>query len=215
MNNGKILIISDSLTLPRNKPEIVTPEETWPSILQERINKQVIIIAIGGATIKDLYRQTKYYSAFNPEIIIIQSGIVDCVPRALGQIENEIININKYISAISNRILPINFLRRVRNKTYTSKKDFKKYASNILNLFPNSKIIWVGILPAKIEYEYKIRGVSNNISKYNDIIKELLEKRNYFFLSTDEIPTTGIMSDYHHLSKIGHEWITNRVLSLI
>ena len=89
MNKIKILVFSDSLGLPRNTPQAVNWEETWVQLLSKIYC--VEYCAIGGAKVSDLSRQISYYKIFNPDIVIVQSGIVDCAPRALTEFEKQII----------------------------------------------------------------------------------------------------------------------------
>ncbi len=52
----KILVITDSLGLPRKDPEECLFENTWPFLLKK--NGFIIHqVSIGGATIDQLYRQ--------------------------------------------------------------------------------------------------------------------------------------------------------------
>ena len=208
----KVLILTDSLSLPRNKPEKVKPKDTWPSLLNNNQDYDIMIMAMGGATIKKLYEQSHYYASFNPDIVIIQSGIVDCAPRALGLLEKEIINSNKLLSAFFHRFMPVSFLRRFRKKTYTSNLNFSKYLDLLFEIFNDSKIIWIGILPASIEYENKLIGIQNNINIYNGIIESKIALTNNLYINTSNIPHNGIMSDHHHLNIEGHQWIYSRLI---
>ncbi len=206
----RILVLGDSLCLPRIEPEKVDLWQTWPYLLQMNKDFEVIQLGIGGATIKDLYEQSNYYFPSYPDIVIIQSGIVDCAPRALGNLEKEIINSNRLLNYLFSHFFPIKFMRRIRKKTYTNANDFSSYISEFKNRFSNSKIVWIGIVPVSGDYEKKVPGILKNISKYNKIIAEKLTDNN-IFCSTDAIPLDGIMSDHHHLSSIGHEWIFKQI----
>ncbi len=70
----KMLIITDSLGLPRPKPEIVEYNDTW--VKKISIYYDVWQYSSGGATISDLYSQIEYHKMFNPDIVLIQSGIL-------------------------------------------------------------------------------------------------------------------------------------------
>lgn len=91
----RILFLTDSLSLPRvNEEEIVLYEDTYLYKLREEFKESLIVdSAIGGATIKDLYAQVFYYKSFNPDIVVLQTGIVDCAPRAYKKFEKK--NISK------------------------------------------------------------------------------------------------------------------------
>jgi hypothetical protein len=211
----KILIIGDSLSLPRKKPEITTLDQTWPYLLKSNAQFEIIQISIGGGTLQNLYEQSFYYVETEPDIVIIQSGIVDCAPHALGRLEREIIGNFRVLNFLFHHFFPTNFMRKYRKITFTRKKDFMKLAKELINRFTKSKIIWIGIVPACSGYEKKVPGISNNIEIFNKIITAEIETGHGLFLSTDNIPSDGIMSDYHHLTTIGHKWLYERILPLI
>ena len=210
----KILIIGDSICLSRTKPEKVELFDTWPNLLNKKNEFELIQLAIGGGTIGTLNEQAHYYEACCPDIVIIQSGIVDCVPRALGWLEKEVINSSRFLSFLSNRFIPINFMRKYRKLTYTSKKNYEKTIKEFTKRFSNSKIIFIGILPATKEYEKMIPGISKNINEYNKIIEKQITK-DFFYINTVNIPIDGFMSDHHHLNSIGHRWLAEVILSSI
>lgn len=210
----RILIIGDSLCLTRNKPEKVVLSDTWPKLLNENNEFEIIQLGIGGATIRTLYEQAQYYESCYPDILVVQSGIVDCAPRALSWLEKEIINSSRLFNFVANRLMPINLMRKYRGLTYTTKYDYKKKVGQFINRFPESKIIFIGILPASGDYEKILPGISKKIKMYNEIIeKEITDKQ--FFLNTDSIPMHGIMTDHHHLNSIGHKWLVDSVLDIV
>jgi hypothetical protein len=214
-NKKKILIIGDSLCLPRNKPEIVKLSDTWPYLLKNNNQFEIIQLSIGGGTIKNLYEQSVYYEGYDPDVVIIQSGIVDCAPRALSWLEKELINSNRILSYLFSHLMPINLMRKYRKLTYTKQNDYKKFIKEFTIRFSNCKIIFIGIIPASNEYEAFLPNVSQNIKCFNEIIKKQINAQKDIFLNTANIPMSGIMSDYHHLNTIGHNWLSEQVLSLI
>ena len=88
MNKKRVLVISDSLGLPRENPDgIIYYENSWPYLLKEKFD--VIHLGIGGASIDQLVSQAGYYRFANPDFVILQSGIVDCAPRTMTKKEKE------------------------------------------------------------------------------------------------------------------------------
>lgn len=211
----KILIIGDSLCLPRDKPEIVNYNETWPYLLKQSGKYEIFQLALGGGTIVDLYEQISYYTIINPDIVIVQSGIVDCAPRALKRLERDIVSSNKLLSELFNRFMPINKLRKLRNVTYVNKSDFESYIIKIVKSFNNVKLFWIGVLPAKLEYEKIVPGITKNIIEYNNIINLKSKELTFKYISTELINENCIMSDNHHLTKLGHVWLYQKLISLI
>jgi hypothetical protein len=206
----KILIISDSLGLPRESPEVLAYEETWCYRLKSVAECHQC--SIGGGTIDQLSSQLNYLKMYKPDLVIVQSGIVDCCPRALSKTENYLINkywiSRKIMGWSSKRILK---LLRKRGKTYTNKKEFKKHIQ-VFNRKFGEAVFWVSIVEGNEEYEKKVPGVSKKILEYNDIISE---ENNGRVISLKGISTDFVMSDLHHLNSKGHQFLFNEVRKII
>lgn len=106
----KLLIFTDSLGLPREKPEIVEYNQTWVNLL--KANFEILVFSFGGGTVDQMYSQIAYLKMFNPDFVIVQSGIVDCAPRALKQYELEIIKRSRLLSKIFGNKRVVSFLRK-------------------------------------------------------------------------------------------------------
>ena len=207
----KLLIITDSLGLPRNTPEFVNYEETWVHKLKDFFN--VYYVCLGGATIKDLYQQIEYSKMFNADFVVIQSGIVDCAPRALTKFENELFNkfwITRTFLDYWLNGKKLKYLRQKRNVSYTKIKVFEYYINEIKKAFED-KLFWIEILNSGIEYEKKLPGIIENVEKYNSIIKNVIGLNN--FIEISKIPQSGIMTDNIHLNTQGHEYLFNKVFN--
>ena len=197
----RILLLTDSLSLPRSKPEICTLEQTYPELLR-RANYIVCTVAIGGARSTDLLKQMFYFEGMTFDYIFVQSGIVDCTPRFLKRIELKIL---RSIPFIGNKIVGLlnkPRIRNIRGITYTPPK---KYAQNIQKFiagFPKQKVFFIGILPANVAYEQVVKNVTKRINQYNSILSNT---GNY--ISMENIPRAGIMSDHHHLTAAGNAYI--------
>jgi hypothetical protein len=208
----KILVITDSLGLPRRVPELVDFEETWVNSLAKVYS--IHQLSIGGATINDLYEQTDYAKMFNPDFVIIQSGIVDCAPRALTKFENQFLNKFSFSRFILKRFLTkkrLETLRKKRNCTYTSINEFDKYVELFVKEFGN-KLFWIGIVPASNSYESLVPGISNNITRYNEILRNKI-KSNYITL--EDYSSNHIMTDNIHLSSLGHHELFQKIVNII
>jgi lysophospholipase L1-like esterase len=205
----KILIVTDSLGLPRGVPEVCNYEQTWPCLLRDS-GFQIHQVSIGGATVSELYRQLEYHYLFLPDIVIVQSGIVDCAPRALGQFES--LFFNKFI--VTRKLLKLILpryntqLRRQRNITYTPTVQFRSYVESIIRKFNGKDLFWIGIVPASDRYEKTVPGIDKNIKMYNELLKQSLGN---YFLPLDEIPREGVMSDSIHLNASGHQYIFEKI----
>lgn len=197
----KILVITDSLGLPRPNPEVVEYDQTWVYKLAQENN--VWQYSSGGSTIKELYEQIEYLKMFNPDIVIIQSGIVDCAPRAMSKFENEFVNKFKITRKFGQTFLTskrLNYLRKKRSCYYTNAFEFEKYVKLYLKTF-SDKLYWLGIVPANNDYEKKVPGITLQIEKYNKILSSNLSEN---FISSDNLSDKDVMSDFIHLTVSGH-----------
>jgi len=194
----KILIFTDSLGLPRAYPEVTLFEETWPELFRRNYPQlELHKVCLGGATTKEILGQIDYHKLFNPDLVIVQVGIVDCAPRFLTRKEllfMRLLPFSKYIlKSLNNKNV-----KRIRGVTYTSKKQFKSNIEKINKSF-DCKVVFIGILPASFHYENQLPGVIKNITDYNHLLSQ------YEFLDTNGFPQEGIMSDYHHLNPLGNQ----------
>ena len=207
----KVLLITDSLAFPRLEPEYVLYEETYISYLKGAFNDcDFIHQGRGGATIVDLYKHSAYYhETLRPDLVLMQCGIVDCAPRALTVIEQQIVSRLPIIGGLVTALVKkySRQLRRTRRMTYTSVAAFSSSVHQFESLF--SKVYWIGILPATADYDAKVEGIERNIAMYNDILRQ----RNY--VPTDDFDASMIMSDHHHLNRVGHVRMFEKIADII
>jgi len=208
-----ILNITDSLSLPRKKPEQVLFDEAWPQLVKQSIPCKMVNLAMGGNSIADLLGQSDYYTGVEPDVLIVQSGIVDCAPRALTKFEAQLINKSAILRVLFFKMIGSKRLRRYRNISYTSKKEFGKYIDKFCEKFKGVKIYWITIVPASEEYEKALPGITKRVNEYNELLEEKSRQHHFELISTKNIPSSGIMSDHHHLSKEGHAWVAAQVQS--
>ncbi|WP_141111094.1 SGNH/GDSL hydrolase family protein [Chromobacterium haemolyticum] len=206
-----ILIFTDSLGFPRSEPEMVRYEETYVALLKVNFpDYDFIHVGRGGATIVDLYKHTNYFhGTIKPALVLIQCGIVDCAPRALKLVEQQIISRVPVFGSLIGRIVKryAKSIRRWRKISYTPLSIFVEYKNRFELIFPN--IYWIEILPAVDEYETSIDGISKNIRQYN----EVLARGNS--ICTNDFSGEQIMSDYHHLNTDGHRKMFEKISCLI
>lgn len=205
----RILFLTDSLSLPRlNTEEQVDLEDTYIEKLRARFPEFTITdSAIGGATIVDLYKQVFYYKSVRPDIVILQSGIVDCAPRAYKKFGKKVLSKLGLINKLTGLT---RWLRKYRGYTLTSPTKFTYYLNKIKSEFPNSDFYTLGILSASDDYEKKVPNIKRNVNRYNHLLKV-----NSKFIDNTDIPFDAIMSDHHHLNQKGHQLIFNKLEDLL
>lgn len=205
----RIQIFSDSLALPRETPQEVYYEETYPAKLQK--DHIVVQYSKGAGTIDELFGQTFYLKMFSPDVVIIQTGIVDCSPRPFTKFEEHFFKLNiftKGIKAILKRLTK-SWLRNLRKVAWTSPKNFRFYCNQFLETYLNTPVFAIGILPPREEYEKQLKGITKRIELYNGILKEVFGEN---YIDTSDMPDTGIMSDHHHMTVVGHQFIYDKII---
>jgi len=216
MIRKKALIITDSLGLPRLNPENLSGKDCWTHrITHEKSDYDVYLFSRGGLSSKELVKNINiYFKSYEPEIIIIQLGIVDCAPRALRFSERKIISsipilrtlIKKTISLFRKEIV------KFRKITYVTEKEFLRNLLTFKEEFSDSKIYVVPIAPATPEYEEYSPGVTENINRFNAILDKIFITIDPY----DSVYTFDIlMSDYHHLNRKGQDLVFQKVKALL
>lgn len=207
-----ILVLGDSLALPRLTPDFCPYDSTWPELLRKD-GHRVIQVSIGGATSHDLNAQAGTYYKLETmpiDLVIIQSGIVDCAPRFAHKFELKIYQsiplIGKGIISMLNR----NWVRKLRNITYMKPKKYRQNIQKMIRQYHPKPVFLLGILPALSGYEKQLPGISKNTAIYNAILKS-----NPNFIDLQGMPENGIMSDFHHLNAVGHAFIYEQLTKVI
>jgi hypothetical protein len=206
----KILILTDSLGLPRYKPELCTFDETWPILIKNKY-PNILQVSIGAATSQVLLKQVNYQKAFEPDIVILQVGIVDCAPRFMTRKELDFTyalgTVGKGLRFLLNR----QWIKRLRKISYTNEVQFKENINKIQNSF-NCPVIAIEILPSSEQYEASLPGITAKISAYNELLEQTFKQ----YIHTDDfIFAKGIMSDNHHLNKIGHNYLYQKIEAIL
>lgn len=201
-----ILIITDSLAFPRSEPQLVCYEQTWVALLKRACPQADIIHhGRGGATLRELCAHSQYFfRTVSPDLVIMQSGIVDCAPRAMSQIERMVVS---RLPRFFGRIIQNNAtsLRRIRKIQYGPAEQFDHYVETIETAF--RKVLWLGVAPVHRDWESSVPGITQAIQCHN----EILQKRS--FLSLSDLSEVDIMEDHHHLTVKGHAKVAKRLLA--
>ena len=215
---SKFLILTDSIGNPRVFPasEITQLEETYPYIIRNHFPNAVFWqCPFGNIPTEKLVSQAAgYLSIWNPDVVIIQSGIIDCRPEAFTEFEKTIVNklagpFSKYIK----RYLYNPSLIRHRQVHRVSKSNFRKTDKKLKLLFEESKIFWIEIC-AKDAYENARPGVQKRIEEYNQIIEHIYGK-NMIRVKKKLLELDGFNIDNMHWNKRGHEAVADILIDRI
>lgn len=207
----RILVLGDSLGLPRphrinnyspsEKELAVSYEQTYPSIIQKvLINEffgsdyfEVINRSKRFCNIRDILREFPDFLYFyEPDIIILQIGIVDCWYR---DNRKQIVDKKEFEENLMNI--------------------FK-----LLESRPNCKLIIVGICPTSEKMDLRYTGQNREIKKYNELYKKYVDNNTVFYVDMeDHINPSDVnvflLPDDHHLNIEGNLVVAQEALKII
>lgn len=205
----RILILGDSLGLPRPhrmndySPEetnlAVSYEQTYPSIIQRQLLLEntsyfeVINRSKRSCTIRDIANEfSDYLFFYQPDIIVLQVGIVDCWFREGKKQFVNSYDFKNYLDSIISR----------------------------LQFRTNCKLIIVGISPTSVKMDKRYAGLNDEIKKYNDIYIKCVDYNQIFYVNLEEFINPFNLSEYilpddHHLNPKGNKLVAGEVLNII
>ena len=190
MHYPKILCVGDSLTLPRGND--VKYEDTWLFLLKKYFSRfdfithfkrgitTNVLVEWGGGELNNTNNFP--YGAdclehFNPDIVILQLGIVDCAPRLLKKgLETRI------VSRLPEKVakIYINLLKKIRGRNRTNTfVSIKKFEENLINYFNRCKrqelslAIVIKIGTPSEEMVSKNPNIIKNVEIYNAIYDKM------------------------------------------
>ena len=238
-----IRVYGDSLSMPRQQYGIPY-YETYPELFKKELKKKFSGFDVnlynrsqGGSDIRRLFKTIKrdgdYFLNNNLEIIIIQSGIVDCAPRPIPQ------RVRKIIEKIKNQFLQekiISYIRKNRanfikikgDKPFrkTSPSAYKTILNRMVRLLngKNNNILLINIPPTFENLNQRSPGLQSSIKFYNNIIKKTINNINsedikladvYTFINNDPNGIKKYISDGIHITKEAHKLYCNLLMESI
>lgn len=221
----KILIIGDSLAMPRDE---VKYEETWPFLLSKEFPSYHFIdknrrasttmrLTTEGGGVKGIRSGSDLLEYYQPNTVIIQVGITDCSPRYLSKksLFYKILNstpknaqklIYKYVKKFKNR------------KAKYSDVNIMDFTDNLNNYFnrclqSQTSVIILSILPVTNNFVRKSPDILSSIEKYNKVINQLSnEFSDVIFLETlNQREVDEVAIDEFHINSVGHKWIFDKI----
>ena len=233
----KVLIIADSLAMPRNEnQDIVNPDETWPTLISAlNDNVQIQSFALRARVSRSLNESAlhnNYLASYKPDVIIIQIGVVDSMPRIISLLESRILNkkirgFNLVPAFIREHYIRCKSSRRgyitARNplaKVHTKPNNFKKHFSDFIEKTSRSfhhkiRFIIIPILINEAYMEQKSPGAVSNKNLYNSFLREMARFKNVQFLDeglfNNRPPEEVFCSDGYHLNPAGNRLLAEYV----
>ncbi|QBJ61968.1 hypothetical protein B1F84_02410 [Pseudoalteromonas sp. DL-6] len=216
------LIITDSLGLARAEPELVRAHEAWTQIvisdnsLREKFN--FYIYSRFGYTSEGLKNEMDtYLKAYEPDIIILQVGLVDCYPRAMKKVELAIIRLlPSFLQRLIRNLISKHYkkLTKWRTNRYVTPNDFAQNLSLFRNKFENSEFLIIPIAPAHKSICERNSKFEESVSLFNLILSDIFP--NQFCKDIYESMDGEIfLSDGQHLSVNGNKQLAEKVTKLL
>jgi hypothetical protein len=207
----KVMILADSCALPRGFPEESRTafEETYPYLLQKQLPDATFYqFCMGGISTPDLLGQAiAYFDRWEPEIIVVQVGIVDCRPEPVSNFLRVMLNEFTFLQRFKLLIYKPSVMKRLiklKTRSRLTPNQYKRNIKKLQSVFPDSKIFWMEIsTTASGGYEEHRPGVLARIAEFNSVIKSALPDG--FVPVHDKLSAAnGISADHLHFNRAGH-----------
>lgn len=215
MSKIKCLCIGDSLALPR--PGVLF-SETWPYKCQYTFSESIIFEnrSQWAQTTSSLLLPN-YLEFYQPEIVIIHLGIVDCAPRKI--FENYTLKHNALLlKKIFKNILWKIFKNKYKTFTIVKKEQYEYNIRNYIERCKDNnvkKIILIPICPPAISFLKK--NPKTSVDEYNSILKQLSNE--YVFVDyAQALPNNSdafYLDDGYHINNIGHDKIFEAISPIV
>lgn len=228
----RILIIGDSLSAPRLT---VKYRDTWVCRIKNAMPEDDFIVLVdGGRTSKFLAinpiacsdGKIKYdpypLEIFEPSIVILNIGLVDCAPRLFGRMEGYFVERMPKGLRDGLIFLAKRFRTRTDRRAYVGPEEFESNVRQFLERSRNIKIdrfIIIGIATPDARALVKNPGLAAAAEKYNEIYKRLSEQFNFVTFFSPCHPKESIselyLEDGYHLSCSGHSVVGNAIAAIL
>ena len=214
----RVLIITDSLGCPRVETDVT---ETW--VDQILRNKKGSNFYFYTYCVHGLYFQLvplNYVIELNPDLIIIQMGVVDACRRTISRNINRVISRIPVIRGLAHYIqhkFHYEITKRA-NIHSTFPEAVKKICEEILTQV-KSKIWFICIAPASGIMKKKVYNFEDDVRTYNGIFQELaakyVDRVQYINPYIGECPENLFLQDGHHLERRGIKCVYDAVMAYL
>lgn len=216
----KFMILTGSDGSPRSFPvsEVVQLEETHPYLIRDHFRDSTFWqLSFGGdiTAMKLLSQPMAYLTHWNPDIIIVQAGMVDCRPEAFSEFQKEIINklTWKFFGRIKKYVYHPALIRR-RQLYRVPPKSFRATIKKFKFTFANSKIFWLEIC-AGTRYEEARPGLHRRMAEYNKILEQVYGE-DFIPVQKKMLEVDGFNTvDHVHWNKRGHQAVAEILIEKI
>lgn len=231
-NRRRMLIVGDSLAAPRLTLKY---RDTWVCRLKDVFpDHDIIALVDGGRTTKFLALNPTRNSdgtieydrysleLFEPSIVIISLGIVDCAPRLFSRRESF------FVDRIPRRlrtalVVAVKRLRsRATSRAYVSAREFEENVRQYLERCRDlqvDRVIVIGIATPDTRGLSSNAGLGEAAARYNEIYKRLCDEFSFARFVDPLQPREEIsplyVEDGYHLSVQGHAAVYHSVAAAV
>lgn len=214
-----ILFLTDSLGYPRVDGAETKALDTWTYSTRDLLEANdsryscyfdMKTMRTSSSLLDEIKR---HILSYEPDIIVLQIGIVDCYPRSLTRFESQVLSRIPILKHVSKYFVKKFYkqLIKTRKISYTTEKDFNINLQAIKSHFPNVQWLIVPIAPASYEYKKINPLIESNIDKYNKFLKQNFPEGFLEDLYNRKHVQPIFLDDNHHLSKYGHTLVRDYV----
>ena len=208
----RVILLTDSLGCPRKETSV---EITWT----DRVLRSFSGCYFYSCCIHGLYAKMvpiEYIHELQPDLIIIQMGVVDACRRAMPDILEKIV---RHIPLLSNLVRYVcrkfHFgITRLFNIHYTSVENFYSLFVNVLE-HSETDICFITIAPASFVMKSKVYNFEQDVKEYNKVFLKLQNKygKRIHIINPYENsdPDELFIGDGHHLNEKAHDIVFSSV----
>lgn len=231
----RIVVLADSLALPRNEPpNVVLWEETWPARLQQAcdahgLTAEVINCGARSRRITSLIGHDfhEHIELKRPDVLVLQIGIVDCAPRVISLRERWVMNLRGFPRVLRDAVIRRRSATRAdrtrRNplaKVYTPPREFADslatFGTRLRRTDADVGVIVLPIVGRLAQLEEHSPGYVSNIGAYNEMLRRFcLEFGHHWLTPENTVPPESqdncFADDGYHLSPRGNQRVADSV----
>jgi len=220
-----VLFLTDSLGYPREGLDAAQGVDVWPYKVSLMLNKtrdsnklNLFFDARPGRDSNELVKnRDKHIKAFQADVIVLQIGIVDCYARALTKVEAKVLPALPFIGKLTKYFVKKYYKRIVkfRDMSYVNPSDFRDNLVYFRDGLVQTEFIVLPIAPASDEYRLLNPLIEERVVQYNQILKSVFSDMYIGDCYNEENAVDLFLPDNHHLSRKGHEVVSNKVHSVL
>lgn len=229
----KIVILADSLALPRPESEGDIPyEATYPYLLDQSLRQQLGARA-PSVIERGMRRRTIEYvlddwlemvEMRRPDMVVVHVGIVDCAPRVFLRREA---NMVARLRPARLRNLVFDFVhknrRRIvefRKRVYVPPERFRNLVREVIERARTQNVkslVFVNIITPPVELEQRSPGFRQNAEIYNRILEAEAKEEPWIHLIDidkivrDEGGANTLLVDGIHINEQGHKLLAREL----